>query len=75
MDIEPPKRWESLKIRILWRLPLDSRKKIKKFLKLGDEYLSQGEQQLAVHCYELSKSLAEQVGTVHLLKKIEQRVQ
>lgn len=75
MDIEPPKRWQTLKLQFLWRLPLESRKKIKRFLTLGDEYSIQGEHQLARQCYELSKRLAEEAGTIHLLKKIEQRVE
>lgn len=75
MDIDPPKRWQLLKLKIMWRLPQESRKKIKKFLKLGDEYLSSGETELANHCYDLSRKLAQEAGTVHLLKKIQQRVQ
>ena len=75
MDIEPPKRWQTLKLQVLWKLPLEPRKKIKIFLKLGDDYLVQGERQLARLCYEISKKLAEEAGTIHLLKKIEQRVQ
>lgn len=75
MDIEPPKRWQTLKLQFLWMLPLESRKKIKKFLKMGDDYSIQGEHQLARQCYELSKKLAEEAGTIYLLKKIEQRVE
>lgn len=47
---------------------------IKNLLKLGDEYKSSGEEELAEHCYHLSRKLAEQARVVHLLKKIEQRV-
>ena len=38
------------------------------------EYKSSGEEELAEHCYHLSRKLAEQARAVHLLKKIEQRV-
>lgn len=75
MDLEPPRRWHKWKLEFLWRLPLEPRKKIKRFIKLGDDYLVQGELLLAEHCYHLSKQLAENAGTVHLLKKIEQRIQ
>lgn len=75
MDLDPPKRWQTLRLRLLWKLPLESRKKIKTFLKLGDEYQSNGQQQLAHHCYALSRELAREVGAIHLLKKIEQRGQ
>lgn len=75
MDIEPPRWWRSLKLQILWKRPLDPRKKIKKFLKLGDEYFEQGELEFANFCYERSKTLAKEAGTVHLLKKIEQRIE
>ncbi|NMA61094.1 MAG: hypothetical protein GX956_04315 [Firmicutes bacterium] len=75
MEVEPPRWWNKLKLNFLWRLPLEPRKKIKRLLKLGDDYLVQGERELAEHCYNLSKELAEEVGTVHLLKKIEQRFQ
>lgn len=73
MDIDPPKRWKIWKLELLRRLPLESRKKIKKILKLGDAYLTNGEQQLASYCYALSRQLAEEAGAIHLLKKIEQR--
>ena len=75
MDIDPPRWWQRLKLRILWLLPQESRKKIKKFLKLGDEFANNGEVELAQYCYDLSRELAEQAGTIHLLKKIEQRFQ
>ncbi len=75
MDIDPPKRWHTLKLKLLWRLPQESRKKIKVFLRLGDEYDKNGEQQLANYCYGLSKQLAQEAGAIHLLKKIEQRFQ
>lgn len=75
MDLEPPERWQKWRLKLLWRLPLEPRKKIKKFIRLGDDYLVRGERQLAEHCYNLSRQLAEEAGTVHLLKKIEQRVQ
>ena len=71
---DPPKRWKLWKAEILYRLPQESRKKIKNLLKLGDEYKSSGEEELAEHCYHLSRKLAEQARAVHLLKKIEQRV-
>jgi hypothetical protein len=74
MEIDPPKRWKLWKAEILYRLPQESRKKIKNLLKLGDEYKSSGEEELAEHCYHLSRKLAEQARAVHLLKKIEQRV-
>jgi len=41
---------------------------------MGDEYMQKGEQQLATFCYKLSRRLAREVGTVHLLKKIEERM-
>lgn len=75
MDIDPPKRWHALKLRFLWRLPKEPRKKIKVFVRLGDEYLKSGEEQLAQYCYSLSKGLAQEAGAIHLLKKINQRVQ
>lgn len=75
MDIDPPKRWHTLKLLFLWRLPKEPRKKIKTFVRLGDEYLKCGEEQLAHYCYDLSKGLAQETGTIHLLKKINQRVQ
>lgn len=75
MDIDPPKRWHTLKLRFLWRLPKEPRKKIRAFLRLGDEYQRSGEEALAKYCYGLSKELAEEEGAVHLLKKINQRVQ
>ncbi|NMB00948.1 MAG: hypothetical protein GX971_05425 [Firmicutes bacterium] len=64
-----------MKLRILWLLPQESRKKIKKFLRFGDEFANNGEVELAQYCYDLSRELAEQAGTIHLLKKIEQRFQ
>ena len=75
MDIDPPKRWQTLRLKVLWRLPKEPRKKIKAFLRLGDAYQQQGEEQLATYCYDLSKSLAQETGAIHLLKKINQRVQ
>ncbi len=75
MDSEPSKRWQKLRLKLLWRLPGEPRKKIKRFLKLGDEFLTRGETRLAEYCYELSHGLAQEAGTVHLLKKIRQRVQ
>ncbi|HHY14474.1 MAG TPA: hypothetical protein GX521_00200 [Firmicutes bacterium] len=75
MDAEPSKRWQVLRLRLLWRLPGEPRKKIKRFLKLGDQFLARGEAKLAEYCYELSQGLAQEAGTVHLLKKIRQRVQ
>ncbi len=75
MDIDPPRRWHTLKLRLLWRMPKEPRKKIKTFLRLGDAYLKRGEEQLANYCYDLSKGLAEEAGAIHLLKKINQRVQ
>jgi len=74
MDIDPPKRWKLFKAEMLYRLPQDSRKKIKRLLKLGDDYRNEGEEELAEHCYHLSRKLAQEVRAVHLLKKIEQRV-
>lgn len=75
MDTEPSKRWQMLKLNLLWRLPGEPRRKIKRFLKLGDEFLIRGEDKLAEYCYHLSRGLAQETGTVHLLKKIKQRVQ
>jgi hypothetical protein len=75
MDIDPPKRWHILRLGFLWRLPKEPRKKIKVFLRLGDQYYQRGEEQLATYCYDLSKSLALETGAIHLLKKINQRVQ
>lgn len=74
MDIDPPKRWKLFMAEMIYRLPQESRKKIKKLLKLGDDYRSKGEDDLAEHCYYLSRKLAEEARAVHLLKKIEQRV-
>ncbi len=74
MDIEPPRRWHTLKLALLWRRPQEPSKKIKIFLRLGDEYLRKGEVQLANYCYTLSKNLAEEAGTIHLRKKIENRL-
>ncbi len=75
MDIDPPRWWHILKIRVLWYLPREPRKKIKIFLCLGDEYDQLGEERLANYCYDLSKKLAQDAGTIHLLKKINQRLQ
>lgn len=74
MDLDPPKRWHTLKLNLLWRLPREPRKKIKTFLSLGDQYSAQGEEQLAHYCYTLSKRLAQEAGVIHLQKKINQRV-
>ena len=35
MEIDPPKRWKLWKAEILYRLPQESRKKIKNLLKLS----------------------------------------
>lgn len=56
MDIDPPKRWKLFKAEMLYRLPQDSRKKIKRLLKLGDDYRNEGEEELAEHCYHLSRN-------------------
>lgn len=68
------KRWHILKIKFLWQLPGDARKKIKKLLKLGDQYSAISEQKLANYCYELARELAEKTDAIHLLKKINQRL-
>ncbi|HHW73434.1 MAG TPA: hypothetical protein GX393_09440 [Firmicutes bacterium] len=73
MDIDPPKRWKLFKAELVFRMPQESRKKIKRLLRLGDEYMNSGEEELAEHCYHLSRRLAEEARAVHLLKKIEQR--
>ncbi len=44
-------------------------------MRLGDECIQRGDEQLAGYCYDLSKKLAQDAGTVHLLKKINQRLQ
>lgn len=75
MDAEPSQRWQTLKLKLLWRLPGEPRRKIKRFIKFGDEFLHRGEESLAEYCYQLSRTLAEEARTVHLLKKIERRVQ
>lgn len=74
MDVEPPKPWRRWKLLLLWHFPLDARRKIKRFIKLGDEYLATGESELATYCYYLSKKLATEAGTIHLLKKIDQKL-
>jgi len=74
MEIDPPKRWKMFKLQLMVRWPEESRKKIKKLLRLGDDYQSSGEYELAKHCYNLSRELAQEAGAVHLLKKIDQRV-
>ncbi len=74
MDVEPPKQWQRLKINFVFKMPLEPRRKIKRLLRMGDEYMQKGEQQLATFCYKLSRRLAREVGTVHLLKKIEERM-
>lgn len=75
MDVEPPKWWQKWKLDLLWHFPLEPRKKIKRFMKLGDDYLVQEKHQLAEYCYYLSRELATEAGTIHLLKKIEQKFQ
>lgn len=75
MEIEPPQRWQMLKIRFLWHLPQEPRKKIKKLLKLGDDFLSRGREDLAEYCFSLAKDLAQRSGIVHLRKKIDQRAE
>lgn len=75
MDIDPPKRWQTLRLKLLWSLPKEPRKKIKDFLRLGDEFYAQGDERLANYCYGLSKRLAQEVGVIHLRKKIDQRVE
>lgn len=75
MDIDPPRWWHVLKIKFLWSLPREPRKKIKALMRLGDECIQRGDEQLAGYCYDLSKKLAQDAGTVHLLKKINQRLQ
>lgn len=74
MELDPPKRWKLLKAELVYRLPKEPRRKIKKLLRLGDEYRLKGEDDLAEHCYYLSRRLAEEARAVHLMKKIEQRV-
>jgi hypothetical protein len=75
MDVDPP-RWKNRwKLDLLWYLPLEPRKKIKKFIKLGDEYRANGEEGMAVYCYERSLNLARSARAVHLLKKVEERFQ
>ncbi|HHY09671.1 MAG TPA: hypothetical protein GX528_03800 [Firmicutes bacterium] len=53
--------------------PLEPRRRIRRYLQLGDAFANLGEEALARQCYETSKSLAEEAGTVHLLKKAERR--
>lgn len=74
MSVDPPKRWQTCKINLICKLPLEPRKKIKRLLNMGDEYLRKEEEELAKYCYSLSKKLAEEAGTIHLLKKIEERM-
>lgn len=73
MEVDPP-RWSSRwKVSLLWYLPIEPRKKIKRFIKLGDQYRANGSEQMAVYCYERSLDLARNARAVHLLKKIEER--
>lgn len=74
MDVDPPKRWQRVKIDFICKLPLEPRTKIKRLLKMGDEYLRQEEKNLAKYCYILSKELAKEAGIIHLLKKVEERM-
>lgn len=73
MDKDPPKWWQLVRLRILWYLPQEPRKKIKRLLKLGDEYARLGSDGLAARCYDLSHRLADRTGVIHLQKQIQRR--
>ncbi|MDI9442152.1 MAG: hypothetical protein QM392_08500 [Bacillota bacterium] len=75
MDADPLKRWQVLKLRWLRRLPGEPRKKIKRLMQRGDEFMQLGQPELGEYCYQLSRELAQEAGTIHLLKKLEQRVE
>ncbi len=65
---------DSWRLRILWWWPQLPKKKIRKFIKLGDEYFAKGNTALAAYCYERSWDLANSIRAVYFTKKIEDRV-
>lgn len=65
---------DSFRLRILWGMPQLPKKKIKRFIQLGDEYRQKGDETMARHCYRKSLELAKSIRAVHLEKKIEERV-
>ena len=74
MEMDAPRWSQKVRLHLLWYWPLEPRKKIKRFLKFGDDFLEQGRPNLAQYSYHFSKRLAQRAGTVHLLKKIEKRL-
>ncbi len=65
---------DSFRLRILWKLPQLPKKKIRKFIELGDRYRAMGHEPKAQLCYDRSLQLAKDIRAVHLMKKIEARV-
>lgn len=63
------------KFRVLWRLPQAARKKIRKWIVLGDQYSAKGDAEKARLCYERSMQCAESVQAVHLRKKAQERIE
>jgi len=65
---------DSFRLRVLWRLPQLPRKKIRRFIAMGDKYRSLGNEAKAQLCYSRSMDLAKNIRAVHLTKKLERRV-
>lgn len=66
---------ESLRLKILWSIPLLPKKKAKQFLQFGDCYRVKGREDLAQFCYHRALSLATSVRAVSLQRKIAKRVE
>lgn len=60
-------------LKLLWYLPHLPKKKIKMFVKLGDNYRKIGKEARARYCYQQALTLAGSLSAVYYIKKIEAR--
>ncbi len=64
---------DSWRLKILWLWPQLPKKKIKLFIRLGDQHREKGNEFLAEYCYKKCMELAKSIQAVHCLKKIAER--
>lgn len=78
MDEGPSSRirtWHrQLRYLLLLALPGDPRRKVRKLLNIGDSHRQAGHFEQAANAYHLAASLAERIGSHHLLKVARGRI-
>jgi len=62
-------------LRVLWRFPQLPKKKIKLFIRLGDYFSAKGKHETANFCYQQVAELADQIGAIYYIKKLNQKNQ